>query len=200
MPPQNAKPQASRKPPEKVAEAPFNDLEADLILRSSDEVHFYVVKILTLASPVFADKFSTLPAPPHQNSMSALAEFTQNYKVEALDNSIAGYLMDSVERDHVGVYAIAVTYGYKGIGTKAAQLCLNLPFSMLQSPYLQFATAAHISELFRYHVTCGEVASALASSDRTWLSSLLSKGFFGTKGASGSTVACLSCHAPLQIS
>jgi hypothetical protein len=69
MPPQNAKPQASRKPPEKVAEAPFNDLEADLILRSSDEVHFYVVKkILTLASPVFADKFSTLPAPPHQKS------------------------------------------------------------------------------------------------------------------------------------
>jgi hypothetical protein len=69
MPTQNAKRQASPrpKPPKKVAEAPFDDdMEADLILRSSDQVHFYVdKKILTLASPIFADKFSTLP-PPHQ--------------------------------------------------------------------------------------------------------------------------------------
>ncbi|KAI0285942.1 hypothetical protein BGY98DRAFT_944182, partial [Russula aff. rugulosa BPL654] len=54
----------------KVAEAPFNDLElADMtrILESSDEAHFYRVfkKILTLASPIFAARFSALP-PPHQ--------------------------------------------------------------------------------------------------------------------------------------
>jgi hypothetical protein len=227
MPPQkNAEFPALPKPPEKVAKAPFNDLEADLILRSSDEVHFYVVKkILTLASPIFAEKLSTLP-PPHQKShdvlqvvplpepsttldlalrhiypvrtpktdtlhnASLLAEFAQNYKVEALD--IAGYLTDSVERDPVGVYAIAVTNGYEGIGTEAARLCLNLPFSKLQSPYLQCATAEHISELFRYHVACGEVASALASSDRAWLSSSFPKGIFAPKGASGSTFACPS--------
>src|ERR1700679_855209 len=96
-------------------------MEADLILRSSDQVHFYVdKKILTLASPIFADKFNTLP-PPHQRShdvlpvvplpepsttldlalrhiypvrtpktdtlhnASVLAEFAQNYEVEALD-------------------------------------------------------------------------------------------------------------------
>jgi hypothetical protein len=233
MPPPNAKPQAPPKPPEKVAEAPFNDLEADLILRSSDDVHFYVVKkILTLASPIFADKFSTLPPPSHQKShdvlqvvslpepstildlalrhiypvrnpktdtlhnASVLAEFAQNYNVEALGTFIAGYLTDSVERDPLGVYAIAVTYKYRLIGIKAAQLCLNLPFLKLQSPYLRCATAEHISELFRYHVACGEAASALASSDRTWLSSLLSKGIFGRKGASGNTVACPSCPAP----
>jgi hypothetical protein len=69
MPTQNAKPRASpqSKRPGKVAEAPFDDPEADLILLSSDEVFFYVVKkILTLALPIFADKFSTLP-PPHND-------------------------------------------------------------------------------------------------------------------------------------
>ena len=58
-------PQSKR--PEKVADAPFDDPEPDLILLlvSSDEVYFYVVKkILTLASSILADKFSTLP-PPH---------------------------------------------------------------------------------------------------------------------------------------
>jgi BTB/POZ domain len=164
MPHQNTKrlesPHPKSKPPVKVADAPFNDPDADLVLQSSDEVHFYVVKkILTLASPVFADKFSTL-SPPHQKSsydvlqmvplpetstildialrhiypvrtpktdtlhnVSVLAEFAQIYKVEALDNSIAGYLTDNVERDPLGVYAIAVTYGHKDIGTKAARLC-----------------------------------------------------------------------------
>jgi hypothetical protein len=139
--------------------------------------------------PVRTPKTDTL------HNASVLAEFAQNYEVEALD-TIASYLTDSIERDPVGVYAIAVTRGYKDIGTKAARLCLNLPFSKLQSPYLQCATAEHISDLFRYHVACGEVASALASFDRIWLSPLLSKGIFGIKGASGSTVDCPSCTAP----
>lgn len=56
----------SLKTSRKVAEAPFNDLEADMILESSDEAHFSVFKkILTLASPIFAARFSALP-PPHQ--------------------------------------------------------------------------------------------------------------------------------------
>jgi hypothetical protein len=40
-PPHNVKPQASPKPPEKVAdsEAPFNDLEADLILCLTVHAH-----------------------------------------------------------------------------------------------------------------------------------------------------------------
>ncbi len=228
----NSKPKS--KPPKKMAETPFNDPEADLMLRSSDEVHFHVVKkILTLASPVFADMFSNHP-PPSQKShhedqvvplpehstildltlrhiypmrnpktvtgtlhnANVLAEFGRNYKVEALDNFIAGYLTDSVERDPPGVYAIAVIYGYKDIGTRAARLCLNLPFSGLQSLYLRYATAEHISELYRYHVACGEAASAFVSSDRTWISSSLSKGFLAPKGAGGGTVACPSCPAP----
>ena len=97
-----------------------------------------------------------------------LAEFARKYQVEALDIFITGYLTDSVERDPVGVYAIAVTYEYHDMGAIAARSCLNLPFSGLESSYLRCITAEHISELHRYHVACGEAAAAVASSDRTW--------------------------------
>ena len=123
---------------------------------------------------------------------SILAEFARKYQVEALDNCITGYLMDNVERDPVGVYAIAVTYEFNGIGENAARTCLNLPFSGLKSPYMRCMAAEHISELLRYHVACGEAASALASSDRTWFSSLSKNGII-THQRSG-RISCRSCH------
>jgi BTB/POZ domain len=47
-----------------MADAPFNDPQADVILRSNDGVEFRVFKIvLSLASPIFADMFS-IPSPP----------------------------------------------------------------------------------------------------------------------------------------
>jgi BTB/POZ domain len=194
---------------EKLAPAPFDDEQADLILQSSDKVHFRVFKlVLSLASPIFADTFN-IPLPPSEKPdevqvvplsedstalevalrhiypvrttapkgdmlqyASILAEFARKYQVEALDRFVTGYLTDSIESDPVGVYAIAASNGYKDIGANAARSCLNLPFSGLRSSYLRCATAEHISELFRYHVACGEAASALASSDRTWFSSL----------------------------
>lgn len=105
-----------------------------------------------------------------------LAEFAQKYQVEVLDQFIIGYLASSLELDPVGAYAIAVTYGYNGIGVDAARSCLNLPFHDLQSPYLPCATVEQISELLRYHVACGVAASSLASSDRSWFSSLVQDG------------------------
>ncbi|KAJ7758557.1 hypothetical protein DFH07DRAFT_958416 [Mycena maculata] len=50
-----------------IAAAPFDDTAADVILQSSDNVHFYVYKIvLALASPVFADMFA-VPQPQRNN-------------------------------------------------------------------------------------------------------------------------------------
>ena len=50
------------------AKTPFDDARADLILRSSDGVHFRVFKIiLSLASPIFADMFS-IPPPASKQS------------------------------------------------------------------------------------------------------------------------------------
>src|SRR5258708_1308282 len=202
MPSSLASPQPE--PREQLAEAPFDDTWADLILQSSDKVQFRVFKnIFYLASPVFADMFS-IPSPPsekphddaqvvplseHSTALdialrhiypvrrtpkadtlhyaSILAEFSQKYQVEALDQFIIGYLTDGIKHDPVGVYAIAVTYGYNDVGAKAARSCLNLPFSNLQSPYLRYATTELLLELLKYHVACGQAASALTSSNRS---------------------------------
>ena len=219
---------------EKLAPAPFDDEQADLILQSSDKVHFRVFKlILSLASPIFADTFN-IPLPPSEKPdevqvvplsedsialevalrhiypvrttrkadklhyASILAEFAQKYQVEALDRFITGYLTDSIEHDPVGVYAIAVSNGYKDIGANAARSCLTLPFSRLQSPYLRWATAEHISELLRYHVACGEAASAFASSDRTWFSSLSQNKII--EYITSQRNNCGSCYTPDSMS
>jgi hypothetical protein len=215
-------------PPEKLAEAPFDDARADLILQSNDKVHFRVFKIiLSLASPIFNDMFS-IPSPPFHDEVqvvpvsehstaldislrhiypvrtpasdgdtlryaSILAEFARKYQVEALDKSITDYLTESTKRDPVGVYAIAAAYGFNSIGANAAKSCLNLPFSDLQSSYLRCATAEHILELLRYHVACGEAASALASSNRTWFLSLSNNGIFGPQRGSSERNTCRSC-------
>jgi hypothetical protein len=206
--------------PEKLAEAPFDDAQADIVLQSSDKVHFRVFRIiLSLASPIFSDMFN-IPSPPSQKPLdevhvvhlsehstaldvalrhiypvgpplkadslhyaSILAEFARKFEVDALYKPITAYLRDSVESDPVGVYAIAATYGYKDIGAIAARSCLNLPFSGLQSPYMRCATAENIAELVRYHVACGEAASGLASSDRTWFLSLSKNKIFARSGA-----------------
>ncbi|KAI0278253.1 hypothetical protein BC826DRAFT_664232, partial [Russula brevipes] len=198
------------KPPEHqettLAQAPFDDTRADLILRSSDGVHFHVFKIiLSLASPIFADMFS-IPSPESQDShdevqvvtvsehsgvldlalrhlypipipdavplpeVSTLAEYAHKYQVDVLEKIVARYLTGGVEHDPVGVYAIAVTYGYKRIGAQAAKSCLNIPFSQLLFPHLQFATAEPHAELLSYHVACGDAASNVAS-QRGWFSS-----------------------------
>ncbi|KAI9508192.1 hypothetical protein F5148DRAFT_943218 [Russula earlei] len=60
-------------PEEKLASAPFNDVRADLILQSNDEVpvHFRVSKfLLSVASPIFADML-TIPLPASQESQEA---------------------------------------------------------------------------------------------------------------------------------
>ena len=228
-------PKASTNMPPKniaLAKAPFDDPQADLILQSSDKVHFRVFKpILSLASPIFKDMFS-IPSTPSQErhdgvqvvhltthstaldvvlrhiypmrspkgdkllNASHIAYFAWEYQVESLGESITAYLTDSVKHDPVGVYAIAVTYGYNDVGTSAARSCLRLPFFGLRSSYLRCATAEHISDLMRYHAACGEAASAVAASDRTWFSSFGVNGIFATQGRHDSGTTCRSCFMP----
>jgi BTB/POZ domain len=66
MPPSGPKCLVPPIPPAKLADAPFDNAGADVVLQSSDKVHFHVFKnILSIASPVFADMF-TLPSPPSE--------------------------------------------------------------------------------------------------------------------------------------
>ncbi|KAL7280736.1 hypothetical protein ACG7TL_005678 [Trametes sanguinea] len=59
---------------------PFDREDADLIIRSSDQVDFYVHRlVLSLASPVFATMF-TLPQPPDRNPPQPVVEVREDSK------------------------------------------------------------------------------------------------------------------------
>ncbi|KAF8552598.1 hypothetical protein OG21DRAFT_1486100 [Imleria badia] len=54
-------------PPTTTAQSPFDDLNADIVLHTSDHVDFHVFRfILTLSSPFFQSMF-TLPQPPDES-------------------------------------------------------------------------------------------------------------------------------------
>jgi len=125
------------------------------------------------------------------SSVGALAEFSRKYRIDGLTKTITRYLTDRVQHDPVDVYAIALTYGYKDIAAKAARSCLNFPFSRLHSLCMQhIAVGLHV-ELLKYHVACGEAASAVAS-ERDWLSSLSQDSLFISIG-SKTEPQCSAC-------
>ncbi|KAI0255773.1 hypothetical protein BJV78DRAFT_1173209 [Lactifluus subvellereus] len=193
----------SQQSPEPLANAPFDDTRADVILRSSDGVNFRVFKIiLSLASPIFADMFSIPQPTPNEfhteppvvtlsedsktldfalrhlypvehpteielRDACTLIEFARKYQVKALGPVIARSLTDAIESDPTGVYATAVTYGEADIAIKAARSSLKRPISHLKPSQLQCATAVLYGELIRYHIACGEAASAVTS-QREW--------------------------------
>ena len=73
-----------------VAEPPFNDAteDADLILKSSNNVHFYVNKtILAVVSPVFKDMMSN----PNQAPLSAQEFVDHRPCVPLYDDSVELY-------------------------------------------------------------------------------------------------------------
>ncbi|KAH8093145.1 hypothetical protein BXZ70DRAFT_909353 [Cristinia sonorae] len=71
-----------------VAAAPFDDKNADVILRTSDNVDFYVYKlVLSLASPFFKDTFSLSQSPDSETAGTIpVASFTE-------DSSTIDYLL-----------------------------------------------------------------------------------------------------------
>ncbi|TFY75662.1 hypothetical protein EWM64_g8349 [Hericium alpestre] len=65
----------------RLADEPFNDTAADVILRTSDQVNFYVCRyILSLASPFFKDMFS-LPQPARAAEKSIEEDPTASHAV-----------------------------------------------------------------------------------------------------------------------
>ena len=194
-----------------LANAPFDDVRADLTLESSDGVHFRIFKIiLSLASPIFADMFSiaqptsetvhgvptavpvsedskaldlslrhlypvSSPTRVELREARILAEFARKYQVDGLKSVIARYLTDAIEDDPIGVYAIAVTYGFNDSGAKAARTTLKLPISRLQPPQVQCITTELYGELIQDHIACGKAASTVTS-EREWFPSSKGRG------------------------
>jgi hypothetical protein len=192
--------------PPKLANAPFDDSRADLVLRSSDGVNFRVFKsILSLASPIFADMFS-LPSPPASQNSSEdppvtllpedaetldmalrhcypvpspevvtlrdariLLEFTRKYQVDVIKHPLTRFLTDTIERDPVGIYALASAYDCQDIALKALKSSLMVPIYDLHSPELRYSmTREQYDALIYYHISCGRVASAV-SMRRRWI-------------------------------
>jgi hypothetical protein len=218
-------------PPEspQPASPPFDNDQADLILRSTDGVDFHVFKtILSLASQPLADKVNNsedehdgvrvvkfaqdskvldfvlrhlYPVPPPATvtlpDVRLLAEFAEDFEVNALESMIVRYLKDALEGDPIGVYSIAVTYDHKDIAAKAARLSLQSPISALQSSELEVAIAEPYSELIKYHAACGNAASAVAF-DRKWFPPWGQWGrLIWTSNHDGSSnIRCSNCAAP----
>lgn len=132
-----------------VVDLPENFKTLDLALR-----HIY---------PVPSPKVSQL------DQIYSLAEFARKYQVGALEQDVKGYLTGAIGHDPVGVFAIAVAYGYKDIGVQATQSSLNIEFTRLESPFVKHVPAGMYWDLLKYHVECGKAASAVASK-RGWFS------------------------------
>ena len=187
MPPSEPKYLVPPIPPAKLADAPFDNAGADVVLLSSDKVHFHVFKnILSIASPVFADMF-TLPSPPseklHEVQVVSLTEHSTALDValhhiypvrtpkgdklhhaSILSEFARKYEVETLDEFIAGCLTDSIKrdHGHNDIGAIAARSCLNLPFSGLQSPYLRCMTAEQLSGLHMYHVACGKAASAAA--------------------------------------
>ena len=97
-----------------------------------------------------------------------LLEFARKYQVDLLEPSLTRFLTDTIERDPVGVYALAAAYECRDIAAKALRSSLTLPIYLLQSPELQYSTTEQYQALIHYHILCGKVASAVTMR-RQWI-------------------------------
>ncbi|OBZ66359.1 hypothetical protein A0H81_13587 [Grifola frondosa] len=126
-----------------IATSPFDDREADIVIRSSDQVEFYVHKIiLSVASPVFRDMFAL--AQPSRSSTG------KEEPVEVQESSI---VLDMLLRlcypvaapsiglnDIVAVLESARKYQMDGVKGRMKEILL-LPNSWQEQPLQVYALA-----------------------------------------------------------
>jgi hypothetical protein len=206
--------------PQPRAGPPFDDLTADLTLRSIDGVHFSVSKkIISFASQALANKANNvvegvvefsldseildfvlrhlypvpIPTPVTLSQVRLLAEFAKYFEVRALEFVIVRYLTDALDDDPIGVYSIAITYGHKDTAAKAARSSLKHSiFDLLSSQ--EEITAESYKDITKYHAECGVVASAVAF-ERKWFPPWADWGrLIWTSNSDGtSNIRCLNC-------
>lgn len=121
-----------------------------------------------------------------------LLEFARKYQVELLEPSLTRFLTDTIERDPVGVYALAAAYECRDIAAKALRSSLTLPIYLLQSPELQYSTTEQYQALIHYHILCGKVASAVTMR-RRWIPA---EGKLTSTSPRGNDFGCSMCIMP----
>ena len=115
--------------------------------------------------------FYPIPSPEIVTLRDAriLMEFERKYQVDVIKHSVSRFLTDTIERDPVKIYSLALVYEYQDIAAKALQSSLTVPIYQLHSPELQSSTTRDQYEaLIYYHISCGRVASAV-SMRRKWI-------------------------------
>ena len=122
-----------------------------------------------------------------------LLEFARKYQVDLLEPSLTRFLTDTIERDPVGVYALAAAYECQDIAAKALRSSLALPIYLLQSPELQYSSTEQFQVLIHYHILCGKVASSVAVR-RKWIHSVGK--LISTSAARKNDFGCSTCIMP----
>ncbi|KAJ7504250.1 hypothetical protein B0H11DRAFT_1981373 [Mycena galericulata] len=139
-----------------VANSPFDDQNADLILRASDNVDFYVHKILlSLVSPFFQDMFS-LPQSPNRKAGEVKKDGDREFPVAAApENSpvLAGLLVWVDPRCN----PVLGTMDDLGDVLQAAD---NTSWPVL---WFELDLLSSIQRLYEYHAACGDAAYYLAN-------------------------------------
>lgn len=152
-----------------IAQAPFNDKDADVILRSRDKVDFYVHKVvLSLASPFFKGMFTLVQAPSDSKQVPVI-DMTE-------DSTTLDYLLrycfpvrKPVISDiptAVGVLEAAKKYGLE----EALEGVQGVFHPLAASDPLQlYAISCH----FGWEVLAKEAAKALKATRDSWKLSAL---------------------------
>lgn len=152
-----------------IAQAPFNDKDADVILRSRDKVDFYVHKVvLSLASPFFKGMFTLVQAPSDSKQVPVI-DMTE----------------DSTTLDHLLRYcfpvrkpvisdiptAVGVLEAAKKYGLEEALEGVQGVFHPLAAsdPLQLYAISCH----FGWEVLAKEAAKALKATRDSWKLSAL---------------------------
>jgi len=127
-----------------------------------------------------------------QRDARILLEFARKYQVDLIEPSLTRFLTDTIERDPVGVYALAAAYERQDIAGKALRSCLRLPTYLLRSPELRYSTTEQYQMLIHYHISCGRVASAV-SMRREWIPA---EGKLTSTSPRGNDFGCSVCIMP----
>ncbi|KAF9240602.1 hypothetical protein BU15DRAFT_73833 [Melanogaster broomeanus] len=167
-----------------TAPEPFDNIDADVILRSSDNVDFRVFKIiLSLTSPVFKDMF-TLPQPDNQSPTSPSAIPVSGEQCDPSDSTIT--LLSRHEADIQLIQGgsvlwpsmhYAVSLDWKELAERAARQTLKikeLGRASLYTEEMEEMTAGSYHKLLAFHFACG-VAAAGVGKSKKWIPSDLQK-------------------------
>ena len=95
-------------------------------------------------------------------------EASRKYDIEAFDGVAEQALVDALEIDPVGVYAIACRFGLLDIARQAIPCTLEHPIFQF-SEAIQFMNAEQYRLIVKYHYECGFAATKVVSS-RDWFS------------------------------